>query len=69
MADDYTISIDSTGNGQIICNGKELTNVVSFCVTGGVNQLTALTLKFIDVDCDVYCEGMGKDNPTNGTEH
>ena len=71
MADDYTISVDSIGNGSIICNGKKLKNVVSFCVSGGVDRLTALTLKFIDVDVDVHCEGLETlDNPAgNGKEH
>ena len=70
MADDYTISVDRNGNGSVICNGKELTNVVSFCVSGGVNRLTALTLKFTDVDVDVYCEGMETLDPTgNGKGH
>ena len=69
MADDYTIKVDSVGNGSIICNGKELTNVYSFCVHGGVDQLTALTLKLIDVDCEVHCEGLQRDNSTNGKDH
>ena len=72
MADDYTIKIDSIGNGEIIRNGEKLTNVVSFMVEGGVEQLTALTLKLIDVDVDVSCEGLKRiaDNPTgNGKGH
>ncbi len=69
MADDYTISIDSTGNGQVICNGKELTNVVSFKLEGGVNQLTAITLRMIDVSADVSLEGLETADPAHETEH
>ena len=71
MADDYTIKVDAVGNGQIIRNGEELTNVVSFVVEGGIDRLTALTLTLIDVDVDVSCTGLKRiaDESTNGKEH
>lgn len=69
MADDYTISIDRTGNGQVICNGENLPNVVSFKVEGGVNQMTQITLNMIDVNVDMSLEGLETANPSNGREH
>ncbi len=69
MPDDYTISVDSIGNGRVICNGKELTNVVGFKVQGGVNQMTQITLSMINVTADISLEGLESANPTNGQEH
>ena len=67
MADDYTIKMDSTGNGQVICNGKVLTNVVSFECAGGVNRFTELTLHMIDVNADISFEGLDTDDPEEET--
>ena len=69
MADDYTINIDSTGNGQVICNGKNLPNVVSFKIQGGVNQLTQITLSMIDVTADISLEGLEREGVIKEREH
>ena len=69
MADDYTIKCDSTGNGQVICNGKEMPGVVGFEIRGGVDVLTEITLRMIDVSVDVSLEGLHTDDPFKGTEH
>ncbi len=61
MADDYTIKVDGYGRGQIIRNGVEMTNVVSFMVEGGANRMTEITLTMNKVSADISCEGFASD--------
>ena len=62
MSDNYTIKIDGDGKFQVILNGVELKNIITYEIVGGVNRVPEITLTMNEVSVDISLEGFVFDN-------